>query len=63
MTHAELAARLLRDAATLFRTVGGRDTDASERVDRFATLYDRVAELVERDPVGEVAASDENAAP
>lgn len=59
MTHAELAAQLLRDAATLFRSVGGRDPDASERVDRFATLYDRVAELVERDPSGEVEARGE----
>jgi len=52
MTHAELAAKLLRDAAALFRNVGGRDILAEERVDAFATLDERVADLVERDPSG-----------
>ncbi len=54
MTHAELAAKLLRDAATLFRSVGGRDLVAEDRVDAFATLYESVADLVESDPTGEV---------
>lgn len=52
MTHAELAARLLRDAADLFRNVGGRDTEAAERIERFSALYLRAADLVETDPEG-----------
>lgn len=54
MTHAELAAKLLRDAAELFRTVGGRDPEAAERVERFSALYLRAAELVEADPQAEL---------
>ncbi len=53
MTHAELAARLLRDAAHLFRAVGGRDGEAAARVSAFALLYERVADLLETDPEGE----------
>lgn len=54
MTHAELAAKLLRDAALLFGAVGGRDPESAERVERFAALYLRAAELVETDPQAEL---------
>lgn len=57
MTHAELAAKLLRDAAELFRTVRGPDEGSSERVDRFVSLYLNAADLVEDDPLGTVEAS------
>lgn len=58
MTHAELAATLLRDAAKLFRSVGGRDAESMERVEKFASLYECAADLVEADPQGIVAAGE-----
>ncbi len=54
MTHAELAAKLLRDAATLFRNVGGTNDLSEDRIDQFASLYERAADLVESDPTGVV---------
>jgi len=60
MNNAQLAAKLLRDAASLFRNVGGRDILAEERVDRFATLYESVADRVESEPLGEVPRSNES---
>lgn len=52
MTHAELAATLLRDAAKLFRAVGGKGPESAERVEIFASMYETVAALVEKDPQG-----------
>jgi hypothetical protein len=52
MTHAEFAARLLREAASIFRTIAGGDPTSDERAEEFASLYERVAELVEVDPTG-----------
>jgi hypothetical protein len=53
-THADLAARLLREAATMFRAMGGPDAQLSQRLDEFAALYDQVADLVEADPLAEL---------
>ncbi|HYN37855.1 MAG TPA: hypothetical protein VES39_01245 [Rhodospirillales bacterium] len=50
-THADLAARLLREAATMFRAMGGPDKQLSQRLDEFATLYEQVADLVEAEPL------------
>jgi hypothetical protein len=51
-THAELAAKLLREAATMFRTLGAPDSDLGNRLDEFASVYEQVADLVEQDPTG-----------
>jgi hypothetical protein len=53
-THAELAARLLRDAASMFRSIGSSDPELGERVQEFASVYERVADLVENDPMGSI---------
>jgi hypothetical protein len=53
-THAELSARLLREAAAIFRTMTWTDEEVTERVETFSKLFDRVADLVEQDPTGEV---------
>jgi hypothetical protein len=50
-THAELAARLLREAAVIFRTINLPDAEVQQRLDTFGKLYERVAELVEQAPV------------
>jgi hypothetical protein len=58
-TYAELAARLLRDAATMFRSMGGDDAELGQRVQEFAQVYDQVADLVESDPTGSVDLAEE----
>ena len=49
-THAELAARLLREAAIIFRTINLPDVGVQQRLDTFGELYERVADLVEQAP-------------
>jgi hypothetical protein len=53
-THVQLAAKLLREAATMFRSLGGADLNLSERLDEFAAVYEQVADLVEHDPTGSI---------
>jgi hypothetical protein len=57
-THAEIAARLLRDAAGFFRTVGEQNKPLAVQMDENAAVFEQVAELLERDPDGEIAAED-----
>ena len=54
MTHAEFAAKLLRNAATIFRSIGGGDPASDDRADQFASLYEQMADLVEKDPLGRI---------
>lgn len=51
-THAELAARLLRDAAFFFRTVAEQNPALQDQMQENATVFDQVADLVEADPLG-----------
>ncbi|MBI1214575.1 MAG: hypothetical protein GC185_02000 [Alphaproteobacteria bacterium] len=51
-TYAEIAAKLLRDAATFFRNVGAQNEPLRETMNDNASVYDRVADLVEKDPHG-----------
>jgi len=51
-TYAQIAAKLLRDAATFFRNVGNQNQPLKEQMYDNASVYDQVAELVERDPTG-----------
>ena len=53
-TNAQLAARLLREAAEIYRTLGANDSEAQQQMNDFGTLYDRVADMVELDPEGMV---------
>jgi hypothetical protein len=55
-THAELAARLLRDAANFFRTVGEQNAPLAEQMAENATVFDQIADLVEHDPTGVIEA-------
>lgn len=54
-THAQIAARLLRDAATFFRNVAMQNEPLREQLNDNAAVYDQVADLVESDPGGVVA--------
>jgi len=51
-TNAEIAAKLLRDAATFFRHVGNQNDPIKDQMDSNADAYETVAELVETEPNG-----------
>lgn len=51
-TNADLAARLLREAAFIYRTLGQGDNADRRRMMEFADLYEKVADQVQRDPLG-----------
>lgn len=51
-TNAELAARLLRDAALFFRTVGEQNPPLLDQMTQNADTFEEVASLVETDPTG-----------
>lgn len=53
-THIKLATNLLRDAAGFFRNVGEQNPAMQAQMNDNADVYERVAELMEQDPLGEV---------
>ena len=53
-TYAQLAAKLLRDAATFFRNVAAQNPALHEQLEDNAVVYDQVAELLETNPDGEI---------
>lgn len=59
-TYAQLAAKLLRDAATFFRNVGAQNQPLQEQMNDNASVYDQVADLVEKDPLAELDIGDGN---
>ena len=52
--HAQVAAKLLRNAAKFFRDLGGQNPQIKEQMETNARTYDTVANLVETDPGGEM---------
>lgn len=60
-THAELAAKLLRDAAGFFRNVGEQNPPLKDQMLDNADVYDQVANLVESDPAGVLEMQDPEA--
>jgi len=61
-THADLAAKLLRDAAIFFRNVGEQNQPLKEQMDDNADVYEQVAALLEADPTGELELDEEDTA-
>ena len=53
-SHAQLAARLLLDAASFFRTIGEQNPPLQEQMLENASVFDQVAALVEKDPSGQI---------
>lgn len=51
-TYAQLAAKLLKDAATFFRNVGDQNPTLKEQMHDNASVYEQVADLVEKNPLG-----------
>ena len=58
-SHAQLAAKLLRDAATFFRNVGAQNPALADDMNENAAVYEQVADLTERDPLGELPIGDD----
>ncbi|WP_422369517.1 hypothetical protein [Pelagibius sp.] len=54
-TNAEIAARLLRDAAGFFRSVGEQNAPLKEHMDNNAQAFEIMADRVETDPTGEAS--------
>jgi len=59
-TYAQLASKLLRDAATFFRNVGTQNEPLREQMNDNATVYEQVADLLEKDPNGQLDLGDGN---
>ncbi len=57
-THAQLAAKLLRDASGFFQTVGEQNPSLKDQMDQNAQVFSQVAGLVETDPNGEIETPD-----
>lgn len=53
-SHAEIAARLLRDAAMFFRAVAEQNEPLREQMTENASVFEQVADLVEKDPTGQI---------
>ncbi len=53
-SHSELAAKLLRDAATFFKTIAEQNPPLKEQMDENADVFEQVADLVETDPNGQI---------
>jgi hypothetical protein len=52
ITHAQLSAKLLRDAAGFFRTIGEQNPPLKIQMDENSRVFEQVADLVEHDPMG-----------
>jgi hypothetical protein len=59
-TDVQLAAKLLRDAATFFRNVGGQNAPLREQLNDNASVYEQVADLLEENPMGSLDLGDED---
>ena len=53
-THAELAGKLLGDAATFFRTLAEQNDSLAEQMTENATVFDQMVNLITQDPNGEL---------
>jgi hypothetical protein len=58
VTHAELAVRLLRDAAGFFRNVADQNPAIADQMRDNADVYEEVAALLNNDPEGTVSLDD-----
>jgi hypothetical protein len=53
-SHAQLAGRLLRDAANFFRTIGEQNVALKPQMEENAAVFEQVATLIEQDPGGSI---------
>lgn len=52
ITHAQLGAKLLRDAAAFFRTIGEQNPPLKIQMDENSRVFEQVADLIDENPVG-----------
>ena len=57
-TNAQVAAKLLRDAAEFFRSVAEQNPPVQEALEDNAKTFRVIAELVEADPTGDCPITD-----
>ncbi len=55
ISHTALAAKLLKDAAVFFRTIGEQNQPLKIQMDENANVFEQVAGLLERDPTGSIS--------
>lgn len=55
ISHAQLAAKLLRDAAVFFRTIGEQNPPLKPQMEENASVFEQVADLVEHQPNGMIS--------
>ncbi len=53
-SHAELTGKLLKDAAMFFRTLAEQNEPLKEQMSENADVYEQIADLVAKDPQGEL---------
>ncbi len=53
-SHAELAAKLLRDASAFFKTIAEQNPPLKEQMDENSDVFEQVADLVEQNPTGQI---------
>jgi len=53
-TYAQLGAKLLRDAATLFRRLADQNEPLKDRLTENAAIYENVADMLHRNPLAEI---------
>lgn len=51
-THSELAGKLLKDAATFFRTLADQNNDLRQQMTENATVFEQMGDLIINDPNG-----------
>ncbi|MFP4098316.1 MAG: hypothetical protein ACLFP8_06215 [Alphaproteobacteria bacterium] len=51
-THAELASKLLVDAATFFRTLAEQNEELKEQMNENATVFEQMSDLIVNEPQG-----------
>ena len=59
LTHAQLAARLLRDAAAFFRHLAEENPTLHDSMAENALIYDQVADMVEESPTAAIDMEEE----
>ncbi len=58
-THASIAARLMTDAATFFRSIGEQNEPIKEQMEMNASVYEQLAERLATNPLEEIEAPPE----
>ncbi|MBX2834199.1 MAG: hypothetical protein KTR28_04410 [Micavibrio sp.] len=53
-THAELATKLLSDAAGFFRNLGEQNAELKGQMEENATVFEQLSGLLQQNPTGEV---------